>query len=479
MYQFDTFETSYLNTSKQTDILSCERSHASERHTKCRFECGAVSSSGGAVVSKGKIGGQLRARVVLLAVAGTAYCALLWVLRTSSYEAEPLLDTYLLMAGSLIAFTFAANALVRFRGMHDRMSLILAFGFVVAGLIEAGASMAFYHGMLVTPTVNEEISIGWLAGRTLLGVVLLAALFVEQRIPVARDPGKEIAGVVLIVGASAYLTSIFYFMLPRAPKIHADALLPRPWDILPAAIFVAATVGFRWRLRRTSTALDRALFAGAALNVLCHVTISQSQRTLDAPYMLSHVLMVMSYVVVLGGTLLDNAQLFDQVSRMAASDSLTGLANHRRLLEAMENEIQRSRRTNRSFSVLLFDLDDLKKINDRFGHLTGSRAIKRLGSVLRSNSRAIDTPARYGGDEFALVLPETGAHEAEQTAMRICERLLEDGEEPLISVSVGQAVYPHDGTSIEQLLAAADAALYRMKRRGVGKLRLHQIAACL
>jgi len=188
---------------------------------------------------------------------------------------------------------------------------------------------------------------------------------------------------------------------------------------------------------------------------------------------------VMSYVVVLGGTLLDNAQLFDQVSRMAASDSLTGLANHRRLLETMENEIQRSRRTNRSFSVLLFDLDDLKKINDRFGHLTGSRAIKRLGSVLRSNSRAIDTPARYGGDEFALVLPETGAHEAEQTAMRICERLLEDGEEPLISVSVGQAVYPHDGTSIEQLLAAADAALYRMKRRGVGKLRLHQIAACL
>jgi diguanylate cyclase (GGDEF)-like protein len=189
--------------------------------------------------------------------------------------------------------------------------------------------------------------------------------------------------------------------------------------------------------------------------------------------------MVMSYVVVLGGTLLDNAQLFDQVSRLAASDSLTGLANHRRLLEAMESEIQRSRRTGRSFSVLLFDLDDLKKINDKYGHLMGSRAIKRLGFVLRNNSRAIDTPARYGGDEFALVLPETGPREAEQTATRICERLAQDGEEPLISVSVGQAVYPQDGTSIEQLLGAADLALYRMKRRGAGKLRLHQIAACL
>src|SRR5262249_3692539 len=255
--------------------------------------------------------------------------------------------------------------------------------------------------------------------------------------------------------------------------------LPRPWDLLPAVIFLAATIGFWLRLRRCSTALDRALFAGAALNVLCHITISDSQRALDAPYTLSHVLMVMSYVVVLGGTLLDNAQLFDQVSRMAASDSLTGLANHRRLVEALESEIQRSRRTNRSSSLLLFDVDDLKKINDKFGHLTGSRAIKRLGMVLRSNSRTIDTPARYGGDEFALVLPETGALEAEQTATRICERLIQDGEEPLISVSVGQAVYPQDGTSIEQLLSTADAALYRMKRRGTGKLRLHQIAACL
>jgi len=432
------------------------------------------------VVFAGKLWGDLRVRLMLAGIAAAAYCALLVFLRSSSYAAEPLLDTYLQMAGSLIAFTFAANAMVRFRGTHDRISLILAFGFVVAGLIEAGTSMAFYRGMLLTPSVSDEISVGWLAGRTLLGVVLLAALVVERRIPVSRDPGKEIAGVVLIVGASAYLTSVFYFMLPHAPKIQPGAWVPRPWDFVPAAIYVAATIGFGWRLRRAGgAALDRALFVGSALNVICHITISQSQRVLDAPYTLAHVLMVTSYVVILGGTLLDNAQLFDQVSRMAASDSLTGLANHRRLLETMENEIQRSRRTRRSFAVLLFDLDELKKINDRFGHLTGSKAIKRLGVVLRNNSRTIDTPARYGGDEFALVLPETGPRQAEQTALRICERLAQDGEQPGITVSVGQAVYPQDGTSIEQLLGAADLALYKMKRRDSGKLRLHQIAACL
>ncbi len=428
----------------------------------------------------GKTWGRYRIGFVAVgAIALAGYCLLLWVLRNSTYRSDPLFDAYLQMAGSLIAFTFAANAMIRFRGTHDRISLILAFGFVLAGLIEAGSSMTFYRGMLVATSGGTQISLAWLAGRTLLGVLLLAALIVERRIPVSRDPGKEIAGVTLIVGAVAYLTSVFYFMLPRAPKIHPGAFVPRGWDLLPAVIYIVATLGYGWRLRRASASLDRALFIAAGLNVFCHLTISQSQHNLDAPYTLAHALMVLSYVVVLGGTLLDNAQLFDQVSRMAASDSLTGLANHRRLLEALENEIQRSRRTGRQFAVLLFDLDGLKKINDRFGHLTGSRAIKRLGIVLRNSSRSIDTPARYGGDEFAVVLPEAGAREAELAAVRICEKLAQDGEEPFVSVSVGQAVYPTDGTSIEQLLGAADLALYRMKRRGAGKMHLRHLAACL
>jgi diguanylate cyclase (GGDEF)-like protein len=429
----------------------------------------------------GKFWGLLhRFRLILIgAILVSAYLIFLWALRTSGYVADPFLDTYLEMAGSLIAFTFAANALVRFRGTHDRISLILAFGFVLAGLIEAATSMTFYRGMLVTAAVGNYIPLGWLAGRTLLGVLLVAALVVERRIPVSREPAKELAAATLMVGAVAYLTSVFYFMLPNAPKIHPGAVIPRPWDLLPAAIYVAAAVGFGWRLRRASSSLDKALFVAAILNVFCHVTMSESQHNLDAPSTLSHVFMVLSYVVVLGGTLLDNAQLFDQVSTMASSDSLTGLANHRRLTEVLESEIQRSRRTGRSFALLLFDLDGLKKINDKFGHLTGSRAIKRLGTALRDNSRSIDTPARYGGDEFVLVVPEASEEEAARAAVRICEQLANDGQKPAITVSVGLAVYPENGTSIEKLLGAADRALYRMKGRGEKKFRLSDVAACL
>ncbi len=417
--------------------------------------------------------------VLLWAIAGGAYLVCLWFLHSSPYIADPLLDTYLQMGGSLIAFTFAANALVRFRGTHDRISLILAFGFVLAGLVEAGTSMTFYRGMLVTPSPGNQISLGWLAGRTLLGILLIAALAVEKRLPVSRDPAKEMAGATLIVGAVAYLTSVFYFMLPHSPRIQAGVFISRPWDLLPAAIYFIAAVGYAQRLHREGAYLDRALCVAAVLNVLCHLTMSASQHHLDAAYETAHSLMVMSYVVVLGGTLLDNAQLFDQVSRLAASDSLTGLANHRKLLEVMETEIQRSKRTGRSFAVLLFDLDGLKKINDKFGHLVGSRAIKRLGVALRHSSRTIDTPARFGGDEFALILPESGSEEAGQVANRICDELKTDGQEPGISVSVGLAVFPADGTSIEKLLGAADRGLYHMKGKGQKKFRFGTIAACL
>ncbi len=170
-----------------------------------------------------------RFRLLLLAtIAAAGYLIFLSTLRHSSYLADPLLDTFLDMAGSLMAFTFAANAMIRFRGTHDRISLTLALGFVVAGLIEAGTSISFYHGMLVTSTAIHHISLAWLAGRTLLGVLLLAALLVERRIPLARDPGKEIAGAILVVAAVAYLTSVFYFMMPEAPQIHPGSLCSAP-----------------------------------------------------------------------------------------------------------------------------------------------------------------------------------------------------------------------------------------------------------
>ena len=164
---------------------------------------------------------------------------------------------------------------------------------------------------------------------------------------------------------------------------------------------------------------------------------------------------------------------------MAVSDPLTGLANYRRLISVMEAELDRSRRTSRPFSVVLFDMDGLKAINDQYGHLTGSRALVRLGKILRNHCRAIDTPARYGGDEFAIVLPEAGPEIAARIVSRIRERLSTEAEMPALSASAGIAAFPEDGDTPEKLLAAVDRALYRMKHHGSSVQNLTRIAACL
>jgi diguanylate cyclase (GGDEF)-like protein/PAS domain S-box-containing protein len=155
-------------------------------------------------------------------------------------------------------------------------------------------------------------------------------------------------------------------------------------------------------------------------------------------------------------------QVEDHLRQQAARDPLTGLANYRQLAEVLDMEVKRSERTGREFALLLFDLDGLKQINDRYGHLRGSHALCRVADVL-SFCRDIDTAARYGGDEFAVVLPETGAQAANQVAQRICDSIANDGMGPALSVSIGVAVYPQDGERIETLLHAADVAMYSMK----------------
>jgi diguanylate cyclase (GGDEF)-like protein len=153
----------------------------------------------------------------------------------------------------------------------------------------------------------------------------------------------------------------------------------------------------------------------------------------------------------------------DRLRHLAETDALTGLANYRRLSEAVESEIKRSERTARAFAVLIFDLNGMKRINDRHGHQAGNCALCRLADIFRSSCRSIDTAARYGGDEFAIVLPETDAKEADAVRRRICERLSNDREEPRLSMCIGVAIYPEDGTTNKTLFQAAEGELHQMK----------------
>jgi len=162
-------------------------------------------------------------------------------------------------------------------------------------------------------------------------------------------------------------------------------------------------------------------------------------------------------------------QAEEQAQLLAMTDPLTGLGNYRRILDVLNAEIERSGRTGRSFALLLLDLDGLKEINDRYGHLVGNRALCRLGDALRFCCRAIDTVARYGGDEFSVILPETTVEAAGVVASRIHKELAKDSQQPPLSVSMGVVAYPQDGETIETLLQTADRELYGMKSHGTEK----------
>jgi diguanylate cyclase (GGDEF)-like protein len=170
---------------------------------------------------------------------------------------------------------------------------------------------------------------------------------------------------------------------------------------------------------------------------------------------------------------IENVDLHEIVQMQAVTDELTGLYNLRHFHDTLDGEIERSRRFGTDVGLAMLDIDDFKQINDTFGHQQGDVVLLEVGRVLRSLSRDIDEPARYGGEEMAVVLPQTDVGGAELLAerMRSAIEALEikrlDGEGVLrVTASFGVASLPACATDKDGLIAEADAALYRAKRAG-------------
>src|SRR5438105_967430 len=169
---------------------------------------------------------------------------------------------------------------------------------------------------------------------------------------------------------------------------------------------------------------------------------------------------------------LDNAHLLKRAETLSVTDDLTRLYNSRYLNQVLRRETKRASRSGRPLSLLFIDLDGFKSVNDSHGHLFGSRALVEAAAVIRSSARETDVVARFGGDEFALVLPDTGGDGAFAVGERIRERiaahrfLAGDGLDIHLTVSVGVATLPDVAASSEELVQAADKAMYQVKETG-------------
>ncbi len=255
-------------------------------------------------------------------------------------------------------------------------------------------------------------------------------------------------------------------------------------DLGPAVYGVAEWVMQRGEefvtadLRRDSRVRDESVATVVALPLSCRgrrvgAVIGLDRRPSSRePRLAPSVLRALRVLLEPAAIALDNALLLKRAEALSVTDDLTHLYNSRYLNQVLRRETKRASRSGRPLSLLFIDLDGFKSINDTHGHLFGSRALVEAAAVIRGSARETDVVARFGGDEFALVLPDTGGEGAFAVGERIRERiaghvfLADDGLDIHLTASVGVATLPDVAASAEELVQSADMAMYRVKESG-------------
>ncbi len=289
----------------------------------------------------------------------------------------------------------------------------------------------------------------------LLALGLFLAVFFQDILPTQllgrwRVPLEVVLALgylTVLVYLTGGRTSPYFFgyaLLLFAGALLADGLWPAVLMLATAAAYLAGVL-----VAPDSLPLDQAAVGVVSFNVIAFSLVA--------------------YVASAIGR--EQRRAREEALRLSRSDALTGLPNRAHFQAQIEQEILRASRTGRPFGLLMVDLDGLKAANDRFGHASGDQLIQAVADVLRGDTRAIDLAARYAGDEFVLLLPETDLAGALQVAEKVrvdIARLAlpHDGALIRTSASIGLVTYPDDGRAASELVRRADMAMYEAKRRG-------------
>jgi len=298
-------------------------------------------------------------------------------------------------------------------------------------------------------TTNEPAILALLAFSGLFVVVIHDLLPPETLGPAkfVVEGSVAITVATLLVALTGGYSSPFFFAYPLI--VGGAALVVTP--PITVGLAGAATLGYVLAVLAGSTSGSLGQSAAAVVGV-----------NLTALILIAYVAMVIARA---------QRRTRDAAIRLSTVDSLTGLFNRSFFFAAIEREIARSARSGRGFCLLMMDLDELKGINDRLGHFVGDRVLRGVGEVITQGVRRIDTAARYGGDEFVVLLPETdptGAFVlAEKIRIGVHAMAIEfpaGAQRP--SLSIGVVTYPDDGRSADELIISADGAMYASKRAG-------------
>jgi diguanylate cyclase (GGDEF) domain len=325
--------------------------------------------------------------------------------------------------------------------LEDRIIRIVSWAFLMAVAVFAAASGLWN---LSLPAIVILVAV--------TGEVLLIIQDVLPRTPLRRARGP-LQGVLALafasglVGLTGGLESPFTFTFPLI--VGAGALL-----VAPRLALILATVATAAYLA-TGLAVTPDPQPGPLVQMLVNLTG----------------LYLLAYIGASIGR--EQRRARDAAIRLSTVDSLSGLYNRTFFFSALEREIARGDRSGRAFCLVMLDLDDLKTVNDRYGHLAGDQVLRSVADTVRNGVRKIDVAARYGGDEFVALLPETdptgGWVLAEKIRLTVAEQA-SPGIDPTPTVSVGVVSYPADGRSADALLVSADRAMYASKRGGKNRV---------
>ncbi|MGI8580350.1 MAG: bifunctional diguanylate cyclase/phosphohydrolase [Solirubrobacteraceae bacterium] len=348
-------------------------------------------------------------------------------------------------------------------------------------LLPEGDVEADGHALLSAPGVRAR----------LLGLLYLAGGSLALLSMVLPQPRGENEGVIYGVIAVGLLTgAILSFFAGRLPNRSFAAGLALATALCTVGIYATGQSTSVYAMFYVWLALAAAYFLparGAATHV-AFVAVAYGSVLLlrDTPDPIERWLITLGTAAVAGlfvGLLRRRVQLLvtrlsravDDLGVAARTDPLTGLLNRRGFQSMFEAELERSRRSGAPLALLVGDLDFFKRLNDSFGHLVGDRALEKLSGILTQHSRRIDTLARIGGEEFALLLPCSDAHGAFMFAERVRTAVQESfaQEALLLTISFGIATFPESARNAELVLGAADEALYAAKRMGRNRSVIH------
>jgi len=328
---------------------------------------------------------------------------------------------------------------------YDRVVRIVSFVFILSASAIVAVTGLWHE------TQAAVLALLAFAGMFVVAVhdVLPPRLLGQARF--VAEGSVAITFATLLIALTGQEMSPFFFTFPLIVAGAALVVNPRVTVILASVSAIGYIVAIG--IRPESRPLEAAAIAGVGINLTA--------------------LVLLAYVATVIAR--EQRRSREAAIRLSTVDSLTGLYNRTFFFASLEREIQRSARSGRGFCLLMMDLDGLKAINDRLGHFHGDEALRSVGDTIREGVRRIDTAARYGGDEFVVVLPETdptGAFVlAEKIRQGVAERALGGPDVELrTSLSIGVVAYPHDGTTVDELMITADQAMYASKRQGKNRV---------